>query len=692
MAKRIPRAITLLLVASLVAATSAGAATLWAIGLAGGSHGESQAGTLQLRSTIGANVCNSSSSGATACASGSPVPAGPLSSSSSSSAAATLSSPGSANASSATIGMPACGVAGLVDTGSDSSWSGSGSNTALALNGLTYQASGPLGSQAITTNGSTGWAETSGQYANPETFTVLAWFKTSASGSVIGFSNNQTAPASATNYERILWVDSTGNVAWAVSSGGGQTEIKSSGTNYANGAWHFAAASVGAAGTLLYIDGVSAASSANTTAQSYSGWWSIGTSGINNGFWADPPASDYFNGSLAQIAIIPSQLSGAQISTLHGDNTLPTYTTAVNALSPVNDWALNDTGKAVYEGTVPGLAASTALTDASGHADTGTAQGGVTLGAPSGPPTLGSAISLDGSSGYVQTANSISNPEGFSIVAWFKTSTSTGGTIISFEDAQGLTGVSNSDRMIWLDNAGKLVFGVYPGSYQEITSASAYNDGAWHMVVAEIGAAGQQLWVDGTEVASNNAITSAQSYSGWWHLGWGITGSFGWPDSPTNPYLAGSLSETAVLSTSLNAAQISTLYNAGSAGAYALDIGALSPSQYWPLQDSASGVCGTTEVTVQQTFNAINTCIYPAAAGACAAPSSSVLVARLGVRSITAPTSSKSVTIKVTMELSGASPAGELGLHELADISFGSSLSADDWTAQLAYPTASSQL
>ena len=698
MAKRLPRAITLLLVVSLLAAASAGAATLWAAGLAGGSHGESQSATLQLTSTMPdpGSICNSSAFGATACATatGSPVAAGPLSSSTqSTSMTGTLKSSGSADASAAMVASAACGVAELADTGSDSSWSGSGSNTALPLDGLTYQASGPLSGNAITTDGTTGWAETTGEYANPETFTLLAWFKTSASGSVIGFSSNQTAPASAANYDRILWIDSAGNLVWGVSSGGSQTEVKSSGINYANGAWHFVAASVGSAGTQLYVDGALAgSSSSNTTAQSYSGWWSIGTSGVNNGYWPDAPTSDYFNGSLAQIAIIPSQLNSTQITNLNADNTLSTYTTAVNALSSVNDWQLGDSGAVPYEGPVPGQTASTTLADASGNANTATAEGGAMLGA-SGPSALGgaSAISLNGSTGWAQTTTSYANPEGFSIVAWFKTTSK--GTIIGLTNAQGTSGQTNADRMLWVDDSGKLVWGVYPGVVQEVTSPAAYNDGQWHMVVAEIGSSGQQLYVDGTLVASNSAVTAAQSYTGYWHLGWDLeTG--GWPDAPSDVYLTGSLSETAVISTQLTLAQIGTLYNAGSTAAYTLDVGALSPTAYWPLQDSASNVCGTTEITIRQTVGATITCMYPAppTAGNCPAASSSALITDLGVRSITAPTSSTPVTIKIYLELSAASPAGVLRLHELADISFGTTLSATLWTAELAYPFATSQL
>ena len=43
-------------------------------------------------------------------------------------------------------------------------------------------------------------------------------------------------------------------------------------------------------------------------------------------------------------------------------------------------------------------------------------------------------------------------------------------------------------------------------------------------------------------------------------------------------------------------------------------MGQLSPTSYWPLQDSASNICGTTEITVQETVGSTNTCIYPAEA------------------------------------------------------------------------------
>ncbi len=907
-------------VSSLVFVSVAGAAGFSAALIP--SQNSFSSATLQLKGTTGANSCYSTGTGAggtvsansSICATGSPVPTGSLSSTSSSSAAAALASPGTINASTAAVASASCGVARLSDAESTTDWSGTGPDTALALNGLTYQAPGPLSTQAVTTDGSTGWAETTVEYTNPESFTVLAWFKTSSDqGSIIGFENNETAPTSATDRDRMLWIDSTGHLVWGVFNG--TTYESTSSSTYANGAWHFVAASVGSSGQLLYVDGALAGSSSNTSAQSYSGWWSIGYTGAPSG-WSDGATSAYFNGSLAQLAVIPSQLSATQVSTLYGDTTLSNYTAGVNALSPVNYWALNDSGSVSYEGSVPAPSPSTTLADDSGNANTGTTEGGVTLGAngplsgraitldgstgwmqttnsyanpegisvvawfntsttsggtiigfanaqgdgsqtywdrliwvdnsgkvvwgvnpgtldevtsssaynngawhmvvaeigssgqqlwvdgtevassssvtsaqnftgywhigwgndeanwsdaptssflsgslsqvaiiPSqlsstqistlhnagstgafaldigqlsptsywplqeattlvdasgnantgtaeggvtlganGPGTLGAgAISLDGSSGWAETANAYANPEGISVVAWFNTSTSSGGTIIGFANAQGDGSQVNWDRLIWVDNSGKVVWGVNPGTRDEVTSSSAYNNGAWHMVVAKIGSAGQQLWVDGTEVGSNSSVTSAQSFTGYWHIGWGNDEAT-WSDAPTSSFLSGSLSQVAIIPSQLSSAQISTLYNAGSAAAFMLDMGQLSPTSYWPLQDSASNICGTTEITVQQTVGATNTCIYPSAAGTCAAPSSAYLVTGLGVRSITAPTAGTPVSVTVTVKLSAASPTGVLGLHELAGIAFGTAKPSTLWSAQIAYPYAWSQL
>ncbi len=667
------------------------------------SSGGFSSGTLQLEgTTAGPNNCYSTGTGsggsvtvsnAQPCASGSPIPTGELSSTASSTATTTLTSVGRVNATSSTVASGACGVAQLADSVSATDWSGTGPDTALPFFGVSYQASGPLATQAITTDGSTGWAETTVEYTNPETFTVLVWLKTSsAQGAIVGFASSQN-PTTGTpaDHDRQLWIDPSGKLVWGIYDAAVDQLTSTSAVD--TGSWVFAAASVGSSGTALYVNGTLVASSSSVTAaQSYSGWWSVGYASLAG--WTDIPTSYYFNGSIAQLAVIPSQLSATQVSNLYADSTLSTYTTGVNALGPANYWALNDPGSVSYEGSVPGATTSTTLADASGNGNTGTAEGGSTLGA-TGPTALGvsSAVALNGSTGYVQTTNSYANPEGFSLVAWFKSSSTSGGTIMGFANVQGNGTPAEWDRLLWIDNTGHVVWGVYNNAFDEITSPSAYNNGAWHMVVAEVGSSGTQLYVDNIEVASNASYTTAQSYTGYWHLGWDY--ELYWTDPPTSNYFSGSLSEIAVIPTQLTASQISALYNAGSTAALAMYIGGLSSTSYWPLQDSASNVCGTSEITVQETLGSTSTCVYPpeAVGTACPTLSSSYLLTGLGTRSSSVVAISGSpVTVTVKMELSAASGSALMGLHMLPDLSLGTVRSLTTWSAGLSYPVASVEL
>ncbi len=472
-------------------------------------------------------------------------------------------------------------MAELADSESATDWGGTGPNNALAFGGITYQAAGPLGSQAITLDGSTGWAETTTEYNNPESFTVLVWLKTSYSGALLGFSSVQE-PYTPYFSDRLLWVDSTGKLVWGVYDGADDEVTSPAPVDTGN--WVFAAVTVGAAGVTMYLNGSQVASnSAYTAADDFLGWWTLGwayTSG-----WSDVPTYNFFTGSLAQVAVIPSQLSAANRATIDGEATPSAYATEINTFSPVSYWPLTDSGSVPYPGTVLG---TETLADSSGNANTGTASGGVSFGA-SGPTTLGTsaAIGLDGSTGYVETANSYADPSGFSLVAWFKTTTTSGGTIIGFDSSQNNeSGNPNySDRLLWMDNSGHLVWGLYDNSAtDEITTTAAYNTGAWFQVVVEEGTTGAKIYVNDVLVVSNAAYTAGQNYTGYWHLGWGY--EVGWPDLPTSGYLNGSLSEVAVVPALLtgtgSGTQIYTLYHETTASALSSYMVSLAPSWSGP--------------------------------------------------------------------------------------------------------------
>ena len=109
-----------------------------------------------------------------------------------------------------------------------------------------------------------------------------------------------------------------------------------------------------------------------------------------------------------------------------------------------------------------------------------------------------------------------------------------------------------------MDSAGRVRFGVYPGSVKALQSGTGYNDGQWHLVTATIGKAGTALYVDGKKVASDSRVTSAQSFNGYWTLGVGTTS--GWPGSVYDRSLEGSVDGVTVYPTQLTDQQVSDHY------------------------------------------------------------------------------------------------------------------------------------
>ncbi|MDB5122543.1 MAG: C-terminal target protein [Mucilaginibacter sp.] len=177
----------------------------------------------------------------------------------------------------------------------------------------------------------------------------------------------------------------------------------------------------------------------------------------------------------------------------------------------------------------------------------------------------GNAYNFDGSSQYISTSTSYVSPgpQAFSVSVWFKTSTA-GGYLVGFGSAQ--TGNSGSvGRVVYIGTNGKLYFGVAPGgTVATINTASAYNDGSWHHVVATFSTTnGSNMYVDGALAASNPAMQSVAATAGYWRVGYDVL--TGWTNAPGTAYFNGSLDDIAVANTELTAAQVNVLYGAGSA-------------------------------------------------------------------------------------------------------------------------------
>ena len=430
---------------------------------------------------------------------------------------------------------------------------------------------------AYVLDGSTSFVSTPIAVSDPTTFSLETWFKTSTTtgGLLMGFGNSQSGLSGA--YDRHVYMDDAGHLYFGVYPG--RVAVIESPKSYNDGAWHQVVATFSSAGMYLYVDGALVASNtAVTTAQNYSGWWRLGYDNLNG--WTNKPSDRFFKGEMRFAAVYSQALSASQVSV---DFTAGSSTTVKESES--------SSCPSTFV-TQPGLATGYSLSDPTGSTSavdlSGTGNGGAyqgsmvsdTSGAQPCPNDTAGALVLNGSSTYVSTANVVNNPTTFTLETWFKTTTSSGGLLMGFGNAQ--TGTSGEyDRHVYMDNSGHLVFGVYPGYTATIQSPGTYNDGAWHQVVATLSSAGMFLYVDGTQVASDPSNTSAQTFSGYWRLGYDNLN--GWPSKPASDYFVGNLADVAIFPSALSAQSVATLYSATSSSAESQAILALNPSAFWPL-------------------------------------------------------------------------------------------------------------
>lgn len=200
--------------------------------------------------------------------------------------------------------------------------------------------------------------------------------------------------------------------------------------------------------------------------------------------------------------------------------------------------------------------AGTVAADSSRGGHSATYRDGVLLGAPGIHPAT-HAADFDGSNDLVSADERIQGPQVFSTEAWFKTTTTRGGKLIGFgSSATGLSG--NYDRHVYMQDDGRLVFGVYDGGTYTVTSNSSYNDGEWHQVVSSLSSSGLALYVDG-QLVGTNAHTVAENFAGYWRVGGDAT----W--GSTSTHLDGLIDEVSIYDIALSAAQVADHYAIGSA-------------------------------------------------------------------------------------------------------------------------------
>ena len=400
----------------------------------------------------------------------------------------------------------------------------------------------------------------------PDVFTVEAWINTTTTsgGKIIGFGNSATGNSS--NYDRQVYMDNAGRL-WFGNHPGGVRTVNSS-ASFNDGQWHHVAATLGAAGMTLYVDGkIVGTRSDVTNGQQFSGRWRVG--GDNLGGWPSRPSSNYFAGTIAQVAVYPTALTRQQ---------LVSHYVASGRTSPLPTAPSDDYGKAVYASDPLfyyrlAEASGTTANDAGPSDNDGVYSGTVLRGQPGAVDgTANESVKFTSGSG-VATNSTFTNPLIYSVEVWFETTTTAGGKLIGFGNQQsGLS--SGYDRHLYMQDDGRLVFGTWTGQTNTVTSPTAYNDGEWHHAVATQSSAGIRLYIDGALVGTNPQ-TSAQDYTGYWRAGGDTT----WGSS--SPYFDGLLDELAVYSTALDAGVITQHYELGA--------GVVAPNQPPIAQFTATG-------------------------------------------------------------------------------------------------------
>jgi galactose oxidase len=192
--------------------------------------------------------------------------------------------------------------------------SGNGDTAGYLGGGFTYGVTSPVegaGGQGVTLNGSTSQIVASQPITNPTTYSEEAWFKTTTTtgGLITGFGTAASGTTS-TSRDRLVYMANSGQLFFAVYAGTPVT-IHSP-LSYNDGKWHHVVATQGPDGMHLYIDGKQVTTNATvTSAQKYLGYWRVGAENLSG--WYSSPSSNYFAGSLSDVAFYNTELSSAQV-------------------------------------------------------------------------------------------------------------------------------------------------------------------------------------------------------------------------------------------------------------------------------------------------------------------------------------------------------------------------------------------
>jgi len=172
------------------------------------------------------------------------------------------------------------------------------------------------------------------------------------------------------------------------------------------------------------------------------------------------------------------------------------------------------------------------------------------------PEKLG-IITLDGIDDYLSTNNKVTSTQKFTVEVWVKTE-QTGYKIIGFESDQTGNNSFSFDRHLYINNDGKVNWGIFTNTGEILTSINEVNNSEWTHIVGIYDGTKSQLWVNG-EKQGELEFSNPSIYDGWWRIGsYKLGGS--WVGS-NRGFFEGSLGLARVWETSLTENKIIEIYN-----------------------------------------------------------------------------------------------------------------------------------
>ncbi|MDD0858413.1 LamG domain-containing protein [Arthrobacter alpinus] len=179
----------------------------------------------------------------------------------------------------------------------------------------------------------------------------------------------------------------------------------------------------------------------------------------------------------------------------------------------------------------------------------------------------GKSAVFDGITNSITTpAKNIQAPQTFSYEMWFRTTSTSGGKLMSFTVTNPTSADTADDRVLYMLSTGQLRFALTPpySTADYLTPNVRLNDGNWHHVAVSLSnSGGFQIFVDGKNPNGVLSVKTGPATAGTWVIGTGT--STAWPEGRTSNSFQGELDNVAIYNKPFTLSQAQAHYNAGRA-------------------------------------------------------------------------------------------------------------------------------